>query len=125
MSNDINTRVNIPKVELPATAPKPVAQERVRPEPVKPTAAEVKVLQKSDPQELRRQLSEATELLNRQMASNKRDLNFSVDEVTDKVVVTVKNSQSGEVVRQIPSEAALKLAQSLGDMKGMLRDEKI
>lgn len=125
MSNDINTRVNIPNVELPATAPKPVAQERARPEPVKPTAAEVKVLQKSDPQELRRKLSEATELLNRQMASNKRDLNFSVDEVTDKVVVTVKNSQSGEVVRQIPSEAALKLAQSLDDMKGFLQDEKI
>lgn len=125
MSNDINTRVNIPKVELPATSAKPVVQERARPEPIKPTAAEVKVLQKSDPQELRRQLREATELLNRQMASNKRDLNFSVDEVTDKVVVTVKNSQSGEVVRQIPSEAALKLAQSLDDMKGFLQDEKI
>lgn len=124
MNNDINTRVSPPRVELPAAAFMPAGPEKTRPEPVKPTLAEIKLVQQTDPQVLRRQLSEATELLNRQMANNKRDLNFSVDELTDKIVVTVKNSQSGEVVRQIPSEAALKLAQSLGDMKGLLQDEK-
>ena len=57
------------------------------------------------------------------MRLNKRDLNFSVDDVVDKVVVTVKN-QEGEVVRQIPSEVALRVAHNLENMKGLMQDEK-
>ena len=59
------------------------------------------------------------------MASSKRDLSFSVDDVANKIVLTVKNSQNGEVVRQIPSETALKVAHNLANIKGLLQDEKI
>jgi flagellar protein FlaG len=57
------------------------------------------------------------------MAKNGRDLSFSVDDVANKVVLTVKNRE-GEVVRQIPSEAALRVAHNLDDMKGLLQDGK-
>ena len=61
--------------------------------------------------------------LNQQMRRNSRDLNFSLDEVSKKLVVTVKN-QEGEVIRQIPSEVALRVAHNVDNMKGLMQDEK-
>lgn len=78
---------------------------------------------KNDPQESRRTLEEATEQLNQQMRRNSRDLNFSLDEVSKKLVVTVKNLE-GEVIRQIPSEVALRVAHKVDNMKGLMQDEK-
>jgi flagellar protein FlaG len=63
-------------------------------------------------------------MLNEQMRSNGRDLNFSMDEASDRVVITVKHSQTGEIVRQIPNEVVLKVAHNLEQVKGMLLNEK-
>ena len=68
-------------------------------------------------------MQEASEQLNKQMAKNGRDLSFSVDDVANKIVLTVKNRE-GEVVRQIPNEVVLRVAHSLEDMKGLMQDEK-
>jgi len=51
-----------------------------------------------------------------------RDLEFRVDEITGKTVVTVLNKQTQEVVRQIPNEALLSLAQRLKMGGGLLDD---
>ena len=66
----------------------------------------------------------AVEELNKELVKLQSELGFSVDKVANDVVVTVKRKESGEVVRQIPSEAALKLSQNLKDLKGILLDEK-
>jgi flagellar protein FlaG len=47
------------------------------------------------------------------VASMGRDLSFSVDSTTGYHVVRVTNPQTGEVVRQLPSEELLKIAQSM------------
>ena len=125
MTNDINPRLNIPRLDLPSVKPAPDAADKRAAEPTPSGAPEAKAQNQPDPQELRRQLQEATEQINRQMANDKRNLSFSVDDVADKIVVTVKNSQSGEVVRQIPNETALKVAHNLANLKGLLQDEKI
>jgi flagellar protein FlaG len=78
---------------------------------------------KNDPLESRRTLEEATEQLNQQMRRNSRDLNFSLDEVSKKLVVTVKNLE-GEVIRQIPSEVAMRVAHNVDNMKGLMQDDK-
>lgn len=121
MSNDISASR---PPQAPATLPPGLtvpAEKAQRP----PAVENAKPVSEStlDPQEARRTLQEATEHLNKQMQRNGRDLSFSVDDVANKVVVTVKNRE-GEVVRQIPSEVALRVAQSLEDMKGLLQDEK-
>ncbi len=95
----------------------------VKPAPPGPAEVKPAVDNKPDPQETRRTLQETSEKLNQQMAKNGRDLSFSVDDVANKVVLTVKNRE-GEVVRQIPSETALRLAHNLDDMKGLLQDDK-
>jgi flagellar protein FlaG len=53
-----------------------------------------------------------------------RSLDFQVDKVTGETVVTVRNTDSGEVVRQIPSEEALRLAQQLAENHNSLIDTK-
>ncbi|MGE8176388.1 flagellar protein FlaG [Pseudomonas fluorescens] len=56
--------------------------------------------------------------------SIKRNLEFSIDEASGRVVVKVIATESGEVVRQIPSEEALKLADSLNSASNVLFDAK-
>jgi flagellar protein FlaG len=122
MSNDIQTnaaRVPATPVAVPAAH---TAEVQARPQP--PAENKPAVENKPDPQEARRALKEATEHLNKQMTQNQRNLSFSVDDVSNKIVVTVKNTQNGEVVRQIPSEVALRVANNLENMKGLFKDEK-
>ena len=52
--------------------------------------------------------------------SNQRQLDFSIDDTTGIMVVKVIATHSGEVIRQLPSEVALKLAQNLADPNSLL-----
>ena len=52
-----------------------------------------------------------------------RELHFNLEKVTGTMVITVVDSATDQVVRQIPSEDLLKLAQKLLDDKsGLLED---
>lgn len=50
----------------------------------------------------------------------RRDLSFSLDDSSGRVVVKVTDSASGEVIRQLPSEEALRLAESLEEARSLL-----
>lgn len=52
--------------------------------------------------------------------SIRRDLNFSVDDSSGRVVVKVTDRASGDVIRQLPSEEALRLAESLEEVRSLL-----
>lgn len=52
--------------------------------------------------------------------SIRRDLNFSLDDSSGRVVVKVTDGASGEVIRQLPSEEALRLAESLEEVRSLL-----
>ena len=41
---------------------------------------------------------------------------FSVDEATDRQVVTLKDKESGDVIRQIPSEELLNIAAQMKEL---------
>jgi flagellar protein FlaG len=93
-----------------------------RPSPVAvPDKADLRV----NLEEMRKSLQEAITRLNEQMKQNGRNLNFSIDEVVDRTVVTVKNSQTGEVIRQIPDETVLRVAHHIEALKGILLNESI
>lgn len=74
---------------------------------------------------MRENLREAIKRLNEMMRQNSRDLNFSMDETTDRVVITVKNANTGEVVRQIPDATLLRVAHNLENLKGVLHNQTI
>jgi flagellar protein FlaG len=43
-----------------------------------------------------------------------------MDERIDRPIITVRNLQTGEVVRQIPTEEVVQMAHSIEDIKGLL-----
>jgi flagellar protein FlaG len=60
-------------------------------------------------------LQVAVSQINDYVQNLQRDLKFTVDEATGKDVVTVIDSESKEVIRQLPSEEALALARRLAE----------
>lgn len=68
-------------------------------------------------------LADAVSSIQTFVQSIQRNLEFSVDDSTGETVVKVVARDSGEVIRQIPSELALKLAQSLKDGDSLLFNE--
>jgi flagellar protein FlaG len=78
---------------------------------------------KIDPQKMMDTMREVVERLNQQMKDNNRNLGFSIDRAINTFVVTVTDSNTGEVIRQIPTEVVVKSAHSIEDMKGILFNE--
>lgn len=53
------------------------------------------------------------------------ELEFKVDDATHRTVVTVRDTHTGDVIRQIPSEEVLWLAQHLDESPATLLDQKV
>ena len=49
-----------------------------------------------------------------------RDLSFSLDDSSGQVIVKVTDSASGKIVRQMPTEEALRMLESLDELRGLL-----
>ena len=69
-------------------------------------------------QELVTQIQEALEEIQH------RSLQFSVDESTGKTVIKVVDKDTGEVIKEIPPEETLRLAEKIQEMTGILFDKK-
>ena len=60
-----------------------------------------------------KQLTEAVAKLNDHLQNVQRDLHFSIDDASGRTVVRVVNTETEEVVRQIPSEEVLRISQTI------------
>ena len=80
---------------------------------------------KFDPKEQMEKLQAAVERINEQMRRNNYNLAFSVDKKADAIVIQVKNNETGDVIRQLPNEAALRFAHHLDDLRGLLQDKSV
>ena len=63
------------------------------------------------------QIESAVTKLNEFVQTNSTQLNFSVDEGSNKQVVKVTDSKSGDIIRQIPSEEILRLSERLQELQ--------
>jgi len=100
--------------QQPATTrsdPAPVADAapRLPAQPVQQAAP-------SDPQ----QIQQAVEKIQMALSSKASALQFSLDDQTGKTVVRVVDRETGELIRQIPSEELMEIARALDKMQGML-----
>jgi len=59
------------------------------------------------------ELQNVVEQLNDHVQMVQRDLHFSVDDASGRTVIRVVNSETAELVRQIPSEEVLQISRSL------------
>ena len=78
-----------------------------------------------DPVEMQQKLKKILEEANEHMANSKVQLGFSMNQAISGPVITVKNLQSGEVVRTIPSEVVIHIAQNIDSLKGILFNQKL
>ena len=65
-------------------------------------------------------VQEAARQLNDFMKIISVGLHFSVDADTKQTVVKVVNKETGEVIRQIPSEEALRLSKAMDTLQGLI-----
>lgn len=61
------------------------------------------------------QLREVVEQLNDHVQAINRDLHFSVDDDSGKTIIKVTNSETEELIRQIPSEEVLRISRNLAE----------
>ncbi len=66
------------------------------------------------------ELKKATENINKVVNLYASELKFTVDDSTGIDVVRVINTDTKEVIRQIPSEEMIKIAESIDRLKGLL-----
>ena len=70
----------------------------------------------------RKALEELAAQISDQIQIQRRSLSFSVDDNIGRTVVTVTDLESDEVIRQIPSEEVIRLAQTIRDLNEQLSD---
>ena len=121
MSDVSATSVAMPAVVPPAPAaatPSPAVAANAKPQP--PSEAAKAAPFRIDPQQMRRELQDIALELNRQVERSGTALGFAVDDVAGRQVVTVRNKESGEVVRQIPGDEVLAVAHNIERLKGII-----
>lgn len=77
-------------------------------------------------------LNDAINTLNQVAVLKERNLSFSVDDLSGRSVIKLRDKQTDEVIKQIPSEELLKVAQDvkrlqeqMGQSVGLLVDNKV
>ena len=70
-------------------------------------------LAEKDPVKLNLQLQQLVDALSSMEPLIRKGIGFSLDKESEKMLVIVKNIDTGELIRQIPTDEALELAQNL------------
>ena len=105
------------------SAPTSAAGKRAASSPVQDSPSALPVGKPQPPvRDLQHSLAVVAEQLNEYLRSSSRDLEFHVDSGANTTVVTVRNPSTGEVVRQIPNEEALRIMRNLNAQSGTFVD---
>lgn len=83
-------------------------------------AAAVLVGNEASPSASREQVEGAVATIQDFVQSVQRNINFALDDSSGRVVVKVTDRDSGDVIRQIPSEEALQMAENLSEVRSLL-----
>lgn len=97
----------------------PVAEKTVTRERTSPQAAE-----EESTAVTREDVEAAVATIQDFVQSVRRNINFSLEEGSGRVVVKVTDEGSGDLIRQIPSEEALQMAENLEEVRSLLFNAK-
>lgn len=70
------------------------------------------------------EFKESLRSANERLAAKGREINIGYDKSSATVVVTVSDRETGETVRQIPPEAAMRITRNIDQLTGILIDQK-
>ena len=68
----------------------------------------------------RQQVEAALVSIQDAVQSVRRNVNFSLEDGSGRIVVKVTDATSGDIIRQMPSEEALRLAENLDEVRSLL-----
>jgi len=126
-SSPIKKFVNTPEVrtqEVIANRQTPAADGNLRPEQFQQTKGK-QLFESGKSLDNEAELNQAVAEINQFVQQIQRDLQFSVDDKTGRTVIKVLDSESKEVIRQIPEEELLDVARSLREtLEGNLLEVK-
>ncbi len=75
-----------------------------------------------DDEQKKKLMEKIKEKINKLLSQWNIQLDFIIDNDLDRVVVKVKNKETGKIIRQIPPEEMLRIAKSLEEVSGLLLD---
>lgn len=110
-------------VAQPPTQNETAVRENSHPAVTQAAASEVQP-QKKTGAEAEKELNDAVKTTNRFMQALSQNLQFSVDKDTNTTVVKLVDTQTKDVIRQIPSEEMLSIAKALDKLQGLLIKDK-
>ncbi len=104
----------------------------VQPESIVGAAVEKSIDKKEDEKQKTEELEQAFETVSEFMSLYNRNVNFSLDEGSDKTIIKVFDSDSKELIKQFPSEDLLEMARKIHEVRqdidlktGIFLDEKV
>ena len=125
--NDINIGTNItpPASGIPSKAdnPAPVAS-KITVQSVHKVVEQRKDSSVKKLEENAVEIREAVAEINKAMKKVPTSLDFSVDEASKRFIVSVTDTDTGEVIRKLPGDAVLRIAKQLESLKGIVFDQK-
>lgn len=104
---------------LVAVAAEVVSQAKARPA-IDPQTADQTKPREAAPEQLQKTVDE----LQRKVQASTPNLQFSIDHDTGKTVIKVVDTNTNEVIRQLPPEEMLQLAKEIDRMRGLLLHKK-
>jgi len=115
--------VNQKPLQSTDTVAKKIREVSVQTEQVNADMAEQRSASGKQMSRVKERLEEAIKTLNASVDRNPNKLQFSVDSVSNRIMVVVTDEVTGETVRQVPAEALLRIAHNIEAMKGVLFDK--
>jgi flagellar protein FlaG len=120
-------QVNTEKVQpVTVEATKPTANNASQRQTDSPKPSPAVEVKRIEVQPTARTIEETTAAIAAQiesyLRSTGRSLQFSTDSSSGRTVISVRDATTGELIRQIPSEEALRLSQALGSQPNSLID---
>jgi len=111
LTTQIDNKTGAPEADKLNKSPRDLVPDKLSREPeTSPAAAE---------------LQNALEEVQNKLAPVARDLHFSVHENLGKTVIEVIDTSTEEVIRQIPSEEMMAIAEALDKLQGLLIKQEV
>lgn len=110
----------VDQVSMSADLSTAVSQSATRPRAEISVPAEPKG--KAEPSLSLEKMQEIIQVANAAMEGANNSLRFQVDESLSQPIVSVVDQNSGDVIRQLPSEEIVRISRSIESMRGILFD---
>lgn len=115
-SSMVHNKVELAQVPLKASASDVELKRDTAVPAIEQTVEQDATENEQNPSKLTQVATELSDM----MSMMRKGLEFKVDENSGQAVVTVLDKDTGDVIRQMPSEEALALAEKLSEVTGLL-----